>query len=291
MPAGALLLVLVSAFVHASWNALLKRSRDPESGIVGMMAFGGALAVVSALLLRPPLPPPRAALWSFVSGLLETGYFITLARGLARAPLGLVYTVARGGALLVVWPISIVFLHEPMTVSRGAGTALVLVGLGATSLDAGKAPRKKGSETGAGGKPAMRDGLVFAGLAALFIGAFNLSYKMALEAGGSAPAVNAISLATGGILNLAIQSRRGGRGLGIVKNEPVLTLLGGILATGGFLLFLVAMKDTGAGLVLTLRNTSILFAQVLSFALGERPKRAGVVGAALVTAGAVLLAR
>ncbi len=50
------------------------------------------------------------------------------------------------------------------------------------------------------------------------------------------------------------------------------------------------MKDEGAGVVLTLRNTSILFALVMAFALGERPRRLGVVGAVLVTVGAVLLA-
>ena len=50
------------------------------------------------------------------------------------------------------------------------------------------------------------------------------------------------------------------------------------------------MREAGAGVVTTLRNTSILFAQGLAFLLGERPTRLGVIGALLVTAGAVLLA-
>ena len=64
-----------------------------------------------------------------------------------------------------------------------------------------------------------------------------------------------------------------------------------MLASVGFLVFLYAMKKEGAGVVLTLRNTSILFAQVFGFIMGDRPKRLGIIGALLVFAGAVLLAR
>jgi uncharacterized membrane protein len=46
----------------------------------------------------------------------------------------------------------------------------------------------------------------------------------------------------------------------------------------------------GAGFVLTLRNTSVLFAVGLTFWIGERPRRPEVIGAALVAIGAVLMA-
>ena len=59
----------------------------------------------------------------------------------------------------------------------------------------------------------------------------------------------------------------------------------------GFSVFLFGMRSAGAGAVLTLRNTSILFAQVFALVLGERPKRLAVVGAVLVTGGAALLTR
>jgi uncharacterized membrane protein len=41
--------------------------------------------------------------------------------------------------------------------------------------------------------------------------------------------------------------------------------------------------------VLTLRNTSVLFAVALAFVIGERPARAEIAGAVLVAAGAVLM--
>jgi drug/metabolite transporter (DMT)-like permease len=42
--------------------------------------------------------------------------------------------------------------------------------------------------------------------------------------------------------------------------------------------------------VLTLRNTSVLFATMLALFVGERPARAEISGAALVAGGAVLMA-
>jgi drug/metabolite transporter (DMT)-like permease len=46
----------------------------------------------------------------------------------------------------------------------------------------------------------------------------------------------------------------------------------------------------GVGFVLTLRNTSVLFATGLAAAIGEHPRRAQVAGAVLVAAGAILMA-
>jgi drug/metabolite transporter (DMT)-like permease len=62
----------------------------------------------------------------------------------------------------------------------------------------------------------------------------------------------------------------------------------GLLCSASFLLFLTGLAAAGAGVALTLRNTSIVFAQGLSLALGERPTRTQVTGAVLVAAGATL---
>jgi uncharacterized membrane protein len=68
-------------------------------------------------------------------------------------------------------------------------------------------------------------------------------------------------------------------------------VVAGVIGSAGFLVFLTAMSRAGAGVVLTLRNTSILFAQVLAAVHGERPRPLGIVGAVLVTLGAITLAR
>jgi drug/metabolite transporter (DMT)-like permease len=283
MSLAAVLLVITSAFLHASWNAILKRVREPEIGVLAMITIGSTTAVVVALVLRVPFPPRASLLWSLAAGVLESGYLLTLARALARAPLGPVYTIARGGALLVVWPISIILLGEEVTASRIAGTVLVLVGLAATGNQTRNATDEQKRD---------RSGFLWAALCAVFVGSYHLAYKLALAKGGNAPAADAISLSAATVVNFAFAGFAKGRlALGALRRDPVRIIMGGILANLSFLLFLFAMAQGGAGVLLTLRNTSILFAQVFAFFLGERPRRLGIVGAVLVTIGAVLLAR
>lgn len=276
MSTAVALLVLFSAFVHALWNALLKRSREPEKAVLGLALVGAAVSALCAVALRAPWPPPRAILAIVASGLLEAGYFVTLARALSRAPLGAVYTVVRGGALLVVWPVSVLVLGERLTAARILGTLLVLLGLASA-----------GSPRGTKGRA-----MLVAALCACFVGGYHLAYKVALSEGGRPEIVTALSLTIAALVNLG-RARAAGvaAALRVARGEPVIVLGGGALSAVGFLAFLWAMQGAGAGLVLTLRNTSILFAQLLALTQGERPSRRGVVGAVLVFAGAVALAR
>jgi drug/metabolite transporter (DMT)-like permease len=323
MSATVVLLVIASALAHATWNALLKRSSDPENSIAAMMTAGSAISIAIALGLRVPAPPILGTAWCLVAGLLEAGYFVTLARALSRAPLGSVYTIVRGGALVIVWPVSVIVLGEHVSLGRAAGTVLVVLGLAATGFseraktwtrvgeaDArwgwvgsphwlGRSPKtanatKPVADTGKRAPRSQgrgRSGLAVAAFCALFVGGYHLAYKLGLSSGARPEAVNAISLSTGSLLNLAMLGRsRRPLVIAAVRRDGIRILIGGILGSLGFLLFLSAMKNAGAGVVLTLRNTSILFAQVLAFALGERPRRLGIIGAALVVGGAVLLA-
>lgn len=270
------LLVLVSAAIHAVWNAIVKRTRAPEDAIVGAMVISAIAASGIALVFRPPWPPNASLGWCLASGALEAVYFSTLARALTRAPLGPVYTTVRGGALVVVWPVSVLFLGERVSLGTAFGTALVVLGLVATGLG----DRSPGRE--------MRLG--WAIVCAVFVGAYQIAYKLGLATGGAPTAMNAISLGSASLVNLVAGGwARAGRGWSATRREPLKVVTAGMLAAAGFVLFLIAMKDAGAGVAVTLRNTSILFAQAIAFAMGEKPTRLGLVGAALVTGGAVLL--
>jgi drug/metabolite transporter (DMT)-like permease len=289
VPISVVLLVIGSALAHAAWNAILKRTRDPENAVTSMMLVAAACSVGVALVLRVPAPSGTATAWCLVSGVLEAGYFVTLARALSRASLGSVYTVVRGGALVVVWPVSVFALGEPVNVSRATGTLLVVLGLSATGA-AERIPIRAATTTVSGGRR-VRSGLVIAALCALFVSGYHLAYKVALSIGGRPEAVVSISLSTATLLNLAMVGERRRLALAAAREQPLRIVVGGLLGGIGFLVFLSAMKNAGAGVVLTLRNTSILFAQGFSLALGERPRRLGIFGAVLVTAGAIFLAR
>jgi drug/metabolite transporter (DMT)-like permease len=271
-----LALVLLSAFLHASWNAILKRERDkPLAGlaVLALAAVTAALAVaVVAASTAGPLLDRRGLLWSVAAGAFEGGYYLSLVVALERAPLSMAYTVSRGLAILLVWPLSVVLLGERITAPAVAGTLLLMAGLAAAGLER------------------RRRGLLPACACGAFIAGYHLCYKGALATGRSASAVFAVSLAVALAINVA---RLGWRRLpalaAVVRARPVPLIAGGLLCAGSFLAFLVALRASGAGFVLTLRNSSVLFATLLAPLAGERPTRRQIAGAALVATGAMIL--
>lgn len=282
MSLTALALVLASAVVHATWNAILKRSKDVQGAIIGAMVVSGMFALGVGAALGFDFGHGHAMVWCLVSGLLEAAYFQSLGRALERGSLGVVYTISRGGSLLIVWPISILFLGEALTPMRAGGTALVLAGLAATGF---------GGARPTASEKRLADGVGYAILTGVFIGGFNLAYKAALAGGVAAGTANATSLGFAAIVNVAaVGAARRARAWKTLRAEPVALGVIGFLAATGFLFFLAALKFSGAGTVATLRNTSILFAQGFGILQGERPGRLAVLGTLAVTAGAVLLA-
>jgi len=270
-------LVLLSAFLHAAWNALVKRSPDPGAAVHAVVAAAGVLAAGVAgveLALGGGGLTARAALLGAVAGALEAGYFQMLGRALAAGPLGPVYTISRGTAALLVWPISMLALGERLTPMAAAGSALVLTGLAASSLERGASRAAVGWAVGTAG----------------FIAGYHFAYKAALATGSSPSLVFTVSMAVAAGLGLGL----GGAGYrhrfaASVRAAPWITLGAGAVCAAAFLLFMVALAQGGAGYVFILRNTSVLWATVLAFTTGDRPGPRQLAGAALVFAGAVLM--
>ncbi|MBA3539184.1 MAG: EamA family transporter [Deltaproteobacteria bacterium] len=277
-------LILVSALLHASWNALLRLEPDKDRGLVGAVLVGSMLAAVIAIvrwaLGEVPFGTVEALVWTIVAGGFEAVYFVSLARAMDRGTLGPVYTISRGGAVLAVWPLSIALFEEVVTVRSSVGSAVVLVGLALSGLGVN-------SGTGKG-----RSGAIgYAVASAMGIAGYHLSYKAALRAEGNPSAVFALSLGLAAGISLV---RLGGEGrriwFALVKRRAPRVLAMGILCGGSFLILMEALARGGSGFVLTLRNTSVLFAALLAWVIGERPKPAELFGAAFVAAGAVLMA-
>jgi drug/metabolite transporter (DMT)-like permease len=277
VPPTVAALVLTSALLHACWNALLKRERETELAAVLIMAIATAFALAAVPLApAPSFPAPRGIAWSLGAGACESGYVLTLAWGLRRAPLGVVYTISRGGALLAVWPVSLAWLGEALTPRGAAGAAAVLAGL----VLVGTARAGRASPRGVG----------WAVVCAAFITGYHVCYKLALASGAEPTAVFAVALGFALPLNLLVLGRGGpARLAAALRARPAMLTLCGALCAASFLVFLVALARGGAGAVLTLRNTSVVFAAVLGWAIGERPGRSQLAGTAAVAAGAVFL--
>lgn len=279
MTVRAAVLVLVSAMLHAVWNALIKREKDARGAGQAVLA----VATISATVLTPfarqdAFPTANSLRWAIGAGVCEGAYFVSLGLALARGPLGPVYTVARGGAMLVAWPISIVFLGEALSWPARIGVALIATGLGLTTFR----PREHASPAGLG----------WAAISSVGIAGYYLSYKLALAAGAESRALFAVALGCALPINAASMGRNPARrGVLAFCRSPLHVCLGGVTCTASFLIFLQALAVTGAGAVLTLRNTSILFAQVLAIWGGELPTIRVIGGAVFVVPGALLLPR
>jgi drug/metabolite transporter (DMT)-like permease len=270
-------LIFASAFLHALWNAALKRQADPEGASVAILTVAAVTAAAALALGSGPAFPSAAGLaWAIAAGVCEGGYFVTLALAFREAPLGVVYPIARGGALAAVWPVSALWLGEAITARSAAGAAALATGLVLIGLTRG-------------GRASPR-GIVWAVLCALCIAAYHLCYKCSLATGAAPSGVITASLAVALPVNVARLGARGlARTLASVRDGPLVVVAAGALCTASFLLFLSALARGGAGAAATLRNTSVLFALLLAWAIGERPGRPQVLGTVGVALGAVLI--
>jgi drug/metabolite transporter (DMT)-like permease len=134
--AVALALVLFSAFVHASWNFLLKKS----GGGTGLIAAASmlALAVYAPIVLAATwiqgyaFKPIHLALM-FGSGMIHTAYFLLLDRAYrSGGDLSIVYPLARATGPLLTIVVAILLLGERPGPAAIGGA--ILIGISAVLL-------------------------------------------------------------------------------------------------------------------------------------------------------------
>jgi len=128
MPALAILLLLVSASLHALWNLIIKRSDEKYIAMGWQVIVGGVFAFI--ILIFTGFPAPTVWLILLVSALLETIYFILLSNAYTDHDFSLVYPIARGTApaFLLAW--SIIFLREQTSTGGLIGIGLIVGGMG-----------------------------------------------------------------------------------------------------------------------------------------------------------------
>lgn len=280
MALGSLLLLL-SAFLHASWNALAKSAKDKGSYLFVTMLFGGFLSLASVVIMPPedPFAKPGVFLFGVGSGLFEGLYLLALGRTLKSNALGTSYAVMRGGAMLVVWVISLSFLGEVATISELAGAGLVLAGI--FIMNPPRFFSKDVMSSAMGPWPF---------LSALFIAGYHVCYHQALHHGAEPRSLFTLSvLVSLPLVYGGVQGRRGPAIWQTLRSETYSVLATGFLSTLSFVIFLYGLQVAAPGFAISLRNASIFFALIFSFFMKERLSPLQVAGAALIAVGAFLL--
>jgi drug/metabolite transporter (DMT)-like permease len=270
-------IVLFSALLHASWNALVRSAADKFLSTVQIVCGAGALALV----LLPGLPLPATASWLHLaaSALIHVVYFSLVALSYRGTDLSFAYPLMRGtapalAALAAVW-----LLGETLQPGNWLGIALICGGV--LSL-AGSAWRH-----GMRHPAAVLSALGNAGVIALY----TLVDGQGARLSGHAFSYTAwVFLLTAGLMLALTTVLRGRAGLRPTPDAWRTGLLGGAGTLGAYSLALWAMTQAPIATVAALRETSIVFAALIGVLFLKEPMgRLRLLAVLLVCAGAVAI--
>ena len=134
----SIVLILISALLHSSWNFFTKKGNWPLEfffwvflwGVLLYLPFFVGFGVSHTLFLQSP---PK--LWWMVSfsGFFETVYFICLVEAYRGGDLSLIYPISRSAPLFTqIWALA--FIGEILSVRGTLGIGFVMAGLFVISL-------------------------------------------------------------------------------------------------------------------------------------------------------------
>ncbi|HZP72589.1 MAG TPA: EamA family transporter [Gaiellaceae bacterium] len=272
MPAAALAFALAAAAFHAMWNLLLARARDVEAAT--------AVALLTAEIVFAPLAialwDVRSGVWPWLvgSGLFELVYFALLATAYRKAPLSVVYPVARGGAPVLVLLVSVVVLGHATSTTQVLGVVLVVAGVvlvrGLARADA--------------------VGLAFGAAIACCIASYTLTDKHGITYASPVPYLELSMLGPTVVYAGAVLRVKGVAAVRAAARPPAFAA--GIATFVAYGFVLAALERASAASVAAVRETSVVVATALAaVVLKEHVTRWRFLGACVVVAGIALLAR
>jgi drug/metabolite transporter (DMT)-like permease len=264
-------LALAAAFVHALWNLLLARARDPEAATaVALLVSIVAFAPVAAFTWDADLD-----VWPFTigTGALQLAYFVLLAAAYRHSSLSLVYPVARGLAPVLVLVAGVAVLGK--TTSLGQAVGVLLVGAGVLLVRG----LGRGAEAG---------GIAFGLAIASCIAAYTLVDKHGVRHAAPITYLELSMIAPALIYAGAIGRIKGREALRIAFGPA--SVVAGLATFTAYALVLAALQRAPAASVAAVRETSVVLTAVFAgVVLRERVGPGRLAGAALVAGGVALL--
>ena len=268
-------LVLGAALLHASWNAIIKSSRD----VMLDTALVAAGASILSLPLIVAMPAPAGASWPFLAAsvAIHVGYFATLARAYRVGDLGHAYPLMRGTAPLLVALFGLALLNERPSTATWIGIVLISTGILSLGL------LKKGR--------AQRDATLWALANAVIIASYTLVDGAGVRLSGSAAGYVAwLFVLQGPIFIAFVIVLRTHAALDYAGRNWKRGLAGGVFLVASYGIALWAMTRAPVAAVAALRETSVIFAAILgSLFLKEPFGRQRIIGACAVALGVIAL--
>jgi drug/metabolite transporter (DMT)-like permease len=270
--------VLFAALMHAGWNTLI-RSRSDRFHSISLLGVAQGLI---ALALLPFVAVPQGPTWAWIaaSAALHTGYKLFLIRAYSAGDLGQVYPLARGTAPLISSVIALTLLGETLGPFLWAGILTLCFGIALMS-----------AKGGATLVSLDRKAVFYALATSVFISGYTIVDAIGARGAASPSSYIAWMFAFDGFAIAAVFTAVRGRRAhaGFIRELPF-GLASAVMSLGAYWLIIWAMTKAPIGAVAALRESSILFAVLISvFVLRERASAWRIAAALLILAGVALM--
>jgi drug/metabolite transporter (DMT)-like permease len=258
MSVVVMMVVLLAALLHASWNFLVK-STDDKHLSMSAVVLGHTPFALAALSLSP-LPDSNALPYILGGAVLHSGYQLFLLASYRIGDLSQVYPLARGSSPLIVAAISVTLLGVHL--SWIELTAVATIGTGIMSLTLVR--RSDGLRNGRAASLAIITGV--------FIASYSLVDGLgAREAGTALGFYGCLSMVNAVIFAVIMRVFQPGTVTRAVCRNWRIALCGGGASFFAYAMVIWSFTMAPIPLVTALRETSIIFALLLGvFVLKER---------------------
>lgn len=267
---------LLSAVLHAGWNAAVKSSRDPTRAMTAQMLLS-ALFVLPGLLWSG-LPALAAWPWIVASTLMNVLTVTALLRAYELGGFGIVYPVGRAIAVLLVVPLVAIFAGGWPGPAALGGIAIIALSLGVLAWDAA---RDRGLSMLA---------LAWTLAAGLGTAAYILCDAQGVRASGSPMAYGFIVSVTNAAA-MCWRQRRNGPPWAQLAGQWSLAVPVATASVASYLLILWVWGHAPIAPAAALRDTSAVFAILIAVLWLKEPFTRTRVLAVLLAAAAVPLLR
>jgi drug/metabolite transporter (DMT)-like permease len=282
-------ILLITACLHAGWNAQMKAlALEPFTKAA---LFAGVQALIAApLLLIFGFPGPATYPYLFLGVIFSSGYMILLMQAYQFGQVSQVYPIVRGSAVIITAAISLVLPHsffpgmglgEGLTVFGCASIAILAVGVILLSVPA------KGDQT-----PYNRRTIAFALVTAVCLSLGLVGDGSGARASSSTFSYLAATFVLQGIVCVIVAiTATGWSTLRSALAEWKTGCLAGLMAALSYGIAIWAMTLTLIPKVQAVRETSVLVATFIGVVKLKEPLRPIRVLAALLIFGGLVLVR
>lgn len=284
----SLALVVLAAFIHATWNLLAKRAASAGPAFV---FFYTAAACVFYLPWVAYLLATGGFSWNLpvvlciaLSGALHLAYSLCVQRGYQVADLSVVYPVARGSGPMLSTVGAFILLGEQATVAGISGLAAIVMGIVLISTQ-GNFTRFR--------QPQAQRGVRWGTATGSMIAGYTVVDGYGVKALGIHPVAldwcaNVVRLAM--LLPWVLAHRR--QSIELMRNHWPLAIAVGVLSPLSYILVLLALRlGTPLSVVAPVREMSMMIGALFGvLILREHVGPWRIIGCLILVAGVAMLA-